>query len=219
MNLTDIKMMDDLVEELRSIKEVVVMGNSPHINHLNFDKVDNMLSIGVNRIGLKYDPDILLWSDTFMFTAIDYIFIDHKTRMEYENILKKTKSKIKLCRKHENALQVPGAIEYLSVKRFGHTWNGGLKDACPSVCTAIHLCMVAEIDDIYIAGVDMASNKYFWGGEQIGSRNGQWKDYDKEGQYLFFKEIQSANYFCRMFMCSPESNIPGYEKTDYLNAV
>ena len=153
-----------------------------------------------------------------MFTGFNWGFISDEFREEYRQIIINTKAKVKLNRKHEFMLKVPDSIEYLSVENFGHTWNGGLKDGCPSVCAAMHLTMVSMIDTVYIAGVDMASNEYIWGGKQLYSENGKWNKADKNGQYTFFQAIQDSNYFCKFYMCSPKANIPGgYLKTDYLN--
>lgn len=207
--------MDDLVENLSKLDQIVIMGNSPHINHLKYDLVNEMVSIGVNRIGFKYNPSILLWTDCAMFTS-DFEAMTREYRDQYRSILIQTESDVKIFRKNEHSIRVPGSIPFESVFEYGHEWNGGLIQSV-SVCTAIHLAMVAKIKTVYIAGVDMSDNKYFWGGKQYGTTNGEFKKIDRDCQLAEFERIRIANKHCEILLCSPKSNMPGYEKTEFLN--
>jgi hypothetical protein len=207
--------MDDLIGQLKKLDQIVILGNSPHINRLNYDLINQMVSIGVNRIGLKYNPDILLWTDCCLFTS-DWEPISKEYRDEYQDILIRTKSDIKIFRGNVNSFDVPGSMAFDTVKEFGHEWTGGLIESV-SVCTAIHLAMVAKIKTVYVAGVDMADNGYFFPGKQYGSKNGEFRDYDREYQLEQFEKVRLANQHCEIFLCSPKSNISGFKKTDILN--
>jgi hypothetical protein len=207
--------MDDLIGQLKKLDQIVILGNSPHINYLNYDLINQMVSIGVNRIGLKYNPDILLWTDCCLFTS-DWEPISKEYRDEYQDILTRTKSEFKIFRGNENSFVIQGAISFDTVKEFGHEWTGGLMESV-SVCTAIHLAMVARIGTIFVAGVDMADNGYFFPGKQYGSKNGEFRSYDRDYQLGHFEKIRQANADCEILLCSPKSNIPGFKKTDYLN--
>lgn len=45
-------------------KKILVLGNSPHINEIEFDKLDpNIKTIGVNRIWLKHYPSYFFFND------------------------------------------------------------------------------------------------------------------------------------------------------------
>lgn len=205
----DIKNMDNLVLALTGLNEIAILGNSPHINDLDFDKLSNMISIGVCRIGLKYSPDVLLWTENTDWRG-------RGDRETYRQILINTKSPVKICRKRPDALTIPECIQFDSVDSFGHEWKGGLRHA-PSVATAIHLAMVAKVKNIYICGVDYINNEYFWGGTQFGSESGKYNQTDFRAALAYFEMIKKANKFCNIYMCSPNSRINIFKFSDHLN--
>ncbi len=215
LRLNKILSIVDLVDRLKTEDQIVVMGNSPHINHLKYDLVNQMVSIGVNRIGFKYNPSILLWTDCAMFTS-DFEAMTREYRDQYQSVLTQTKSDVKIFRRNEHSIKVPGAIPFDSVFEYGHEWTGGLIESV-SVCTAIHLAMIAKIKTVYVAGVDMADSSYFWGGKQYGTVDGKFKKIDRDIQFAEFEKIRLANKHCEILLCSPKSNINGFKKTGYLN--
>lgn len=210
----NISNMDDLVNALTGLKEILIMGNSEHINKLDPKKIKDIVSIGVCRIGLKYHPDVLLWTENVNWTG-------RGDKEAYRKILIDTKSPVKICREHWEALKVPedprySFFQFGVVEGFSHEWKGGLKYA-PSVPTAIHLAMVCKIKNIYIAGVDYANNKYFWGGTQFGSENGEYKINDVRAVRQYYDMIEEANTKCKIWMCSMESKINNFDFTSRFN--
>jgi hypothetical protein len=48
----------------QKLKKILVLGNSPHINEIEFDRLDPRIkTIGVNRIWLKHLPDYFFFND------------------------------------------------------------------------------------------------------------------------------------------------------------
>lgn len=48
----------------QKLKKILVLGNSPHINEIEFDRLDpNIKTIGVNRIWLKHFPNYFFFND------------------------------------------------------------------------------------------------------------------------------------------------------------
>jgi hypothetical protein len=44
--------------------KVLVLGNDPQINDIEFDRLDkNIITLGINRIWLKYIPDYFFFND------------------------------------------------------------------------------------------------------------------------------------------------------------
>ena len=214
--LSLVKLNKQLVDKWgKDKKECIVLGNSPHINELDFEKVDSMFSVGVNRIGYKYDPDILLWADCLLFTSKGE-FYPAEYRSAFHNILKTTRSKIKLCRDHPEILTTDDCIKFKTVKKYGHNWKGGLVFAS-AVCSSIHLAMLMKIPTIYVAGVDFSTNRYFNGQIQYRSKNHKYDPSDSMDQYNHFEMIRKGNTECEILMCSSKCDIPGFKKTDKLN--
>ena len=94
------------------------MGNSEHINELDPKKIKDVISIGVCRIGLKYDPDVLLWTENVNWTG-------RGDKESYRKILIDTKSPVKICREHWESLKIPedskySFFQYGVVEGFGH---------------------------------------------------------------------------------------------------
>lgn len=206
--------MDELIMALYGLDKILIMGNSPNINDLDPVKVDNMMSIGVCRIGLKYHPDVLLWTENINWMG-------RGNKEDYLKILIETKSPVKICRDRKEALLIPESPDYSffkfkSIEKYGHEWQGGLRHG-PSVCTAIHLAMVCHVKEIFVAGVDYASNKYFWGGEQWGSTSGEYKRDDFRAASQYYKMIHDCCDLSVIKMCSPVCRIPYFEITDELN--
>jgi hypothetical protein len=51
---------------------VLVLGNDPFINTINFDKLDpRVITLGVNRIWLKHIPDYFFFNDTPIITELN----------------------------------------------------------------------------------------------------------------------------------------------------
>lgn len=193
MEAVKVEIMEALIKEYKDCKEIAVLGNSPQIKDIDFSKLDQMVTIGVNAIGRIYVPDILLWVENAILFRDD---------------LKNTESKYKICRRG-SGLGIKNAIEFDSVSHFGHKWEGGLRGS-PSVHTAIHLAMILT-KKIYIAGVDYFKNEYFY--DRV---NLKWEQMVKI-HLIYFALLREENKKSKILFCSELSIVPGFEKTIDLN--
>jgi len=191
--------------------KIIVLGNSPAINKLDWEKVDELFSIGVNRIGYAYNPTILLWNVVFYNKPAKLV-------KKYKEVIDKTKS-IKVCRNYEFTWNTPAEYTYNRVNEFSHEWNGGLVWDT-AIFSALHLAMLLTPKTIYIAGVDYLKDQYFWEDRARGKPYGATVPTFNEDTFKLilnrFREFKEACE-CEVLFCS-KGRIPGFKVTGELNA-
>ena len=212
IDLSNITTLSGLVDAIQGVDEVAVLGNSPHIHEVDFKKVDEMLSIGVNKIGYVYAPDILLWSETKGVLGKKDLAADE----EYCQLLLDTPSKVKVARGYDKTFRTPGCILYPRAYAFGHKFEGGLHWGA-GIFGACHLAMLANPKAIYIAGVDYAQNMYFYTDRETKLKPESHEFYGTEGFRGEFEKTILPRFAdilaaceCPIYMCSEKTRVPNY---------
>ena len=156
---------DELLTGLTSIQEVIaaiaevdapiaILGNAPSINDLDKKKLDDCVTLGVNRISRFYTPNILLYTESDMFSPDndllypDAVVSEAVVKIAYGGIERPFKS-------------IPFYKEPLY--ELGFEWEGGLR-CKQSIFAVIHLAMLSKCSPVYLCGVDLTSkHDHFWG--------------------------------------------------------
>ena len=156
---------DELLQGLTTIPEVVaaiaevdapiaILGNAPSINDLDKVKLDGCVTLGVNRISRFYTPNVLLYTESDMFSPDDNLLYPDAVVSEA------------VCKIAYGAIERPlGSIQIFKIPLYplGFEWKGGLR-CKQAIFSVIHLAMLSKCEPVYICGVDLTSkHDHFWG--------------------------------------------------------
>ena len=209
-NITD---MNSLVEKLRNLDEIAILGNGVSMLDIDLKKLDQIVTIGVNHIEMLYVPNILLWVDRYKDRLGDIV---------------DGKAPLKVCRIGAYKSDIPGLITFPAKKSdpFGHKWIGRLKNV-GSFITAIHLAMVC-VKNIYLLGCDYSEDAHFY--KYVDKP--VYQDKSDESRGVNFRDTRSSmitylcgshnsvndlNTDCNIFMCSEKSKIKCFSYSDRFN--
>lgn len=164
------------------MKKVLVLGNSNHLNSINFNKLDkNITTIGVNRIWYKFIPDYFVFSDMEIYKEL----INQKAFEKLKN------SKIITTewfnRKNKNITNK--LLQDKQIKSYKIFPYIKFPD---SVCSAIYIyhSFLRRHTKIryYIAGVDLyytPNKNHFWTGEYTTTNNNGKEWYEPRFKWMF----------------------------------
>ena len=151
-NVGDIR---GVVNALREIDApIAILGNAPSINDLDKSKLDDCITLGVNRISRFYTPNVLLYTEGDMFSPDDDLLFPDVVASEA--VVKISYAAIERPMKSIPILKIPPY-------ELGFEWHGGIicKQAIYSI---IHIAMLSGCSPVYICGVDLSSKfSHFWG--------------------------------------------------------
>jgi len=146
-----------LLQKLKKSKyeKVVILGNAPNLISLNdelykkYKNDDTVLMIGLNKSYIKYQTDILLWSDQIvMKELIEYNKIVPTTIFLFiSQLLDKRLRSLKLWKEHRTFENYPYKT---------------LFKARTILVSALHLAYILDIKDIHLFGISMDNGNYFY---------------------------------------------------------
>ena len=126
---------------------IAILGNAPSINDLDKRELDGCVTLGVNRISRFYTPNVLLYTESDMFSPDnDLLYPDAVV----------SKAVIKIA---YGGIERPlGSISIWKEPLYplGFEWKGGLR-CKQSIFSVIHLAMLSGCSPVYICGVDLTS--------------------------------------------------------------
>jgi hypothetical protein len=130
----------------------IIFGNGIGINNISkdiLDKIDNnpkILSIGLKRIYLKYEPELILYAD-------DYVDEEYKKA-------KIKKSKVIKLNKTYAQKYLPN---WINTKKFSSIPTNDIWHHRNILMGALHLCYLLNLKTIILVGIDMDNREYFYG--------------------------------------------------------
>lgn len=148
----------EMKEVIAAIKEVdapiAILGNAPSINDLDKKKLDDCVTLGVNRISRFYPPNVLLYTES------DYFSPDND--LLYPDVVVSEAA----CKIAYAAIERPlGSIAFYKEPLYslGFEWTGGIH-CQQAIFAVIHIAMLSGCSPVYICGVDLTSKfDHFWG--------------------------------------------------------
>lgn len=160
------------------MNKVLLIGNSKHVNSIEFDKLNNsLITIGANRIWYKYIPNYLAFTDPEIYMEM----IDKKINIQehFKNcniisndwFMKKAKNEIKQEIRKSNVVAFYSVLQYLvfpdTVSCALMSYHNYIKDT--NIKNPIY----------YVAGVELrydSKNNHFWTGDKHvrNNRNEAW---------------------------------------------
>jgi len=145
----------EVINALREVgAPIAILGNAPSINDLDKRKLDDCITLGVNRISRFYTPNILLYTES------DYFSPDNDL-LYPDVVVSKAACKIAYGGIERPVGSIPIWKEPLY--ELGFEWNGGLR-CKQAIFATIHLAMLSKRSPVYICGVDLTSkHDHFWG--------------------------------------------------------
>ena len=137
---------------LNNKKIGIIFGNGIGINNIpkeifnKIEKNEKILSIGLKRIYLKYETELILYADDY----VDKEYINAK--------LKKSKV-IKLNKNYAQKY----LKNWINMKNFNSIPSYDLWHHRNILMGALHLCYLLNLKTIILTGIDMDNREYFYG--------------------------------------------------------
>ncbi len=182
--------------------KVLVLGNSPQINHIQFDKLDpSVITIGVNRIWLKYYPNYLYFNDGHIIKELS----------KYPEKVLKLSQQTKIITSdwiYRSNVQIPS---WITVNSRDSVTKSRFPDSVRNAISVIHRNYLKEVDPtFYIAGVSLkwSQPSHFWKDLNYESLNNCGKDWYAPRFDLMSRNIQhliKSNY--KLISVTPDSNL------------
>ena len=186
-------------------KKILVLGNSPHINQIEFNRLDpTITTIGVNRIWLKHYPDYFFFND--------YPIVKELERPD---------NKVHLAKLTQRSTCYSSSwIRHSSprIPKWTRVHNVSYKNFFPgSVSNSMLLYRDAYLKDnlenckFYIAGVNLKFNpkkSHFWKSDDYQSLNNLGESwYLKRFDLMFnnFKRLKNLGF--NIVSCTPDSRL------------
>jgi hypothetical protein len=183
-------------------KDILILGNGPQINSINFDKLDpNIITLGVNRIWLKHYPNYFFFHDLDILKELDNSQIDKAKLISNSKCI--TSDWI-----NKSGSDIPHWItKHSRIDR---------RKFPDSVTTSIEILLnkILKLNpsrvNLYIAGVNLkwTDPSHFWKESKYHSLNKadrSWYDTRFQKIVYNFKQLKSKGY--NIVSVTPESNL------------
>jgi hypothetical protein len=144
----------ELIEKYKNRDIIIIFGNGIGINKISkrlFQKINdthNIFTLGIKRIYLKYNTDVLLYGDEYMETEYK------RSKRDLSNI-----NIIKLDRQFSKQ----NIDKWLLNKSFDDIPKSGIWHLRNSLIGALHMCWLLNIKTIILTGIDFENRLYFFG--------------------------------------------------------
>jgi len=174
--------MDDLKNQT-----VIILGNGPSINDLDFDIVSRFKTIGVNVIQKIYDPDYL-------------VILDLVTAIRGQEMFKNGNATIYYPVEDNfpvQGIKFPRWRPSLGLDIFTASMDQGVFWGHSSVLAAINLAYIHGAEKIILAGVDLHDQSHFYSddGQDKGFLNLEYtiQDFNKVAEFMNNKGVPVYN--------------------------
>jgi hypothetical protein len=143
-----------LIESWKNNDVVIIFGNGVGINKIPNDvfqlinKKDNIFTLGLKRIYLKYYTDIIMYGDNY----IENEYYTNQVDSSRSQLVKLSK---KFAKNH--------IIDWVKNKTFNSIPSKGIWHYRNSLIGAFHLCHLLGIKKVILTGVDFNDRSYFFG--------------------------------------------------------
>lgn len=200
----------EIIKKPKNEKRVLILGNSPEINDINFKKINkDVVTIGINRIFLKFIPDFLFFNDHDIMQEL----INKKDEINLKKLKcvssdwiyaqERKNRKLKEIRKKFNEL-----CPYYKIYSRKDVFK--FPDSCS---TAIQIFDDYYFKNVpktyYMAGVKLKweEKSHFWKGEYKESLNDKDKNWYTPRFEKIYQNFKSLNFSKNLISVTPNSKL------------